>query len=231
MTAVIEGRAGVRYLTRRIVRWHVGLRWYLFALVGLPVVMVLVTFTRSGALESLDISAQPFGLSYLQAFISMALIEGPLFEEPGWTGFAQPRLQRLYGPLVGGLILGSLWALWHLPGFLIPSQDLSDIPPRGTVLDFAMFALALIGLRLIIMWVVNNTRNSVLMAIVVHASWNTFYAVALVRLFRTPAVLGSYLNLTIAASALALVLIATTRGRIGYQPETEASGETATVLR
>jgi uncharacterized protein len=220
MTAIIEGRPGIGRLTRRIVRWDVGFRWYLFAIVGLPAVMVLVTIIRPGALESLDISGQPFALvGYLRAFISMALIGGPLFEEPGWTGFAQPRLQRLHGPLVGGLILGSLWALWHLPEFLIPSQDLSDIPPRGTVLDFAVFALALIGLRLIIMWVVNKTRNSVLMAILVHASWNSFYAASLVRLFRAPAVLGSYLNLTLAACVLALVLVAATRGRLGYRPE------------
>jgi membrane protease YdiL (CAAX protease family) len=219
MTAVIEGRPGIGRLTRRIVRWDVGFRWYLFAIVGLPAVMVLATIIRPGALESLEISGQPFALAYLSAFISMALIGGPLFEEPGWTGFAQPRLQRLHGPLVGGLILGSLWALWHLPGFLIPSQDLSDIPPRGTVLDFAVFALALIGLRLIIMWVVNKTRNSVLMAVLVHASWNTFYAASLVRLFRAPAVLGSYLNLTLAACVLALVLVAATRGRLAYRPE------------
>jgi membrane protease YdiL (CAAX protease family) len=212
-------------LLRRILRWHVGFRWYLFAIVGLPAVMMLATFTRPGALGSLDISGQPFGLAYLHAFISMALIGGPLFEEPGWTGFAQPHLQRLYGPLVGGLILGSLWALWHLPGFLIPSQDLSDIPPRGTVLDFAVFTLALMGLRLIIMWVVNNTRNSVLMAILVHASWNTFYAATLVQLFRAPAVIGSYLNLTTAAWVLALLLLATTRGRIGYRPEADAAYE------
>jgi membrane protease YdiL (CAAX protease family) len=173
----------------------------------------------------LDISGQPFRLAYLHAFISMALVGGPLFEEPGWTGFAQPRLQRLYGPLVGGLILGSLWALWHLPVFLIPSQDLRDIPPRGTVLDFAVFAFALIGLRLIIMWVVNNTRNSVLMAIVLHASSNTFYAAALVQLFRAPAVLGSYFNLTMAAWVLALVLVAATRGRMGYRPEADAIQE------
>jgi len=157
-----------------------------------------------------------FFLAYLRAFISMALIGGPLFEEPGWTGFAQPRLQRLYGPLIGGLILGSLWVLWHLPRFLIPSQDVTDIPPRGTVLDFVVFALALMGLRLVIIWVVNNTSNSVFMAILVHASWNTFYAVALVQLFSSLIVLGSYLNLTIAAGALALVLIAATRRRMGY---------------
>jgi uncharacterized protein len=171
MTGVTEGVAGVGDLLRRIVLWRVGIQWYLFVLLGLPAVMVLGTLLRPGALASFDISAQPISLSYLVAFVSMVAIGGPLFEEPGWTGFAQPRIQRLHGPLVGGLILGSLWALWHLPGFLIPSQKLTDIPPRGSVVDFVVFALAL------------------------------------------------YLNLTIAAGVLALVLIALTRGRLGYRPE------------
>ncbi len=126
-------------------------------------------------------------------------------------------------PSGGGLILGSLWALWHLPGFLIPSQNLRDIPPRGTVLDFVVFALALMGLRLVIIWVVNNTRGSVLMAILVHAPWNTFYSAALIGLFPARAVLGSYSNLTIAAWVLELVLIAVTRGRLGYRPEGDAA--------
>ena len=221
MTAVTEGRPGIARLLRRMVCWRVGIRWYVFALVGLPATMVLATFIRPGAAESFDISARPFFLDYLRAFISMVLLGGPLFEEPGWTGFAQPRLQRLRGPLIGGLILGSLWALWHLPGFLIPSQDVTDIPPRGTVLDFIVFALALVGLRLIIIWVVNNTRNSVFMAILVHASWNTFYSAALIRLFHSPIVLGSYANLAIAGSALTLVLIAATRGRMGYRDKPE----------
>jgi membrane protease YdiL (CAAX protease family) len=221
MTAVTEGRPGIARLLCRMVCWRVGMQWYVFALVGLPVTMVLATFIRPGASESFDISAKPFFQDYLRAFISMVLIGGPLFEEPGWTGFAQARLQRLCGPLIGGLILGSLWALWHLPGFLIPSQNVTDIPPRGTVLDFAVFALALICLRLIIIWVVNNTKNSVFMAILVHASWNTFYSVALIRLFHSPIVLGSYLNLAIAACALALVLIAATRGRLGYREEVD----------
>jgi len=219
MSAATEGWAGVRDLLRRIVLWRVGLRWYLFVLLGIPAVMVLGTIIRPGALASFDLSAQPFTLAYLSAFLTMALIGGPLLEEPGWTGFAQPRLQRLHGPLVGGLILGILWALWHLPGFLIPSQSLQDIPPRGTVLDFVVFALALMGLRYIIIWVVNNTRGSVLMAILTHASWNTFYSAVLIGLFPARSVLGSYLNLTIASCVLALVIIAVTRGRLGYRPE------------
>ncbi len=220
MTALTEGGAGVGDLLRRIALWRVGIRWYLFALLGLPGVMVLGTIIlRPGALASFDVSAQPISVAYLIALISMVLIGGPLFEEPGSTGFAQPRLQRLHGPLLGGLILGSLWALWHLPSFLIPSQNLRDIPPRGSVLDFVVFAFALVGLRLVIVWVVNNTRGSVLMAILTHASWNTFYSAALIGLFPVRSVLGSYLNLAIAACVLALVLVVLTRGRLGYAPQ------------
>src|SRR5215204_3295195 len=220
MTAITKGGAGIRRWLRRIVLWRVGLRWYLFALIGLPVVMVLATIVvRPGALESFQTLAPLSVLPYLSAFVFMVLIGGPLFEGRGWSGFAQPRLQQLHGPLVGGLILGSLWALWHLPGFLIPSQDLTDIPPRGTVLDFFVFALALVGLRLVIQWVFNNTRGSVLMAILEHASWNTFYSAALIQLFPAASVLGSYLNLTIAAGALSLLVVALTRSRLGYREE------------
>jgi membrane protease YdiL (CAAX protease family) len=69
------------------------------------------------------------------------------------------------------------------------------------------------------MWVFNKTRGSVLMAILVHASWNTFYSAALVQLFPAPSVLGSYFNLTIASVALALLIIALTQGRLGYREE------------
>jgi uncharacterized protein len=228
MTAVTEGREGIAHWLRRIVWWRVGFVWYLFALVGLPLVMVLATIIfRPGALESFQTLAPLSVVPYLSAFVFMVLIGGPLFEEPGWSGFAQPRLQQLHGPLAGGLILGSLWALWHLPGFLIPSEGLTDIPPRGTVLDFVVFALALTGLRLIIQWVFNNTRGSVLMAILVHASWNTFYSAALIQLFPAPSVLGSYLNLTIAACALAGVIVVLTVGRLGYKQEEEPGTATA----
>jgi uncharacterized membrane protein len=95
---------------------------------------------------------------------------------------------------------------------LDPLRESTRYTPRRTVLDFVVFALTLMGFRLVSMWVVNNTRGSVFMAILAHASWNSFYAAALIQLFPTPAVLGSYLNLTMAAWALALVLIAVTRG-------------------
>jgi uncharacterized BrkB/YihY/UPF0761 family membrane protein len=83
MTAVTEGRPGVGQLLRQVVRWRVGLRWYLFALVGLPIVMVLGTIIRPAALESLNFSTQPFTLAYLNAFVSMMLIGDHCSKNPG----------------------------------------------------------------------------------------------------------------------------------------------------
>src|SRR5215212_4778787 len=99
ITAATEGRAGLGRWLRLIVRWRVGLRWYLFVLLGLPAVMVLGTLLRPGALASFDISALPSVIAYLGAFAFMVFLGGPLGEEPGWRGFALPRLQRLHGPL------------------------------------------------------------------------------------------------------------------------------------
>lgn len=225
VTGATEGLAGIGRGLRRIVRWRVGFRWYLFVLVVLPLVMVLGTLLRPGALTSFDISTLPSGVAYLGAFASMLVLGGPLTEEPGWRGFALPRLQRLHGPLLGGLILGSLWALWHLPGFLIPQR----IPPSGTVMDFVTFFVAVLALAYIIQWVFNNTRDSVLMTILTHASWNTFYSAALIKIFPAPAVVGSYLNLLIAGWVLVLVLIVLTRGRLGYREGADAAPADATL--
>ncbi len=84
-----------------------------------------------------------------------------------------------------GMVLWRRFHPWQPVGGLALARILDSVTgskrhtAKGTVLDFVLFALALIGLRLIIVWVVNNTKNSVLMAILVHASWNTFYAMCL----------------------------------------------------
>ena len=117
VTGVTEGRAGVRHLARRIVRWRVGLVWYLFVLIGIPLIMLLGAILLPGTLTSFDATSMPSGLTYLGFFVLVTFLGGPLFEEIGWRGFALPYLQPLRGPLVASLILGLVWALWHLPLF------------------------------------------------------------------------------------------------------------------
>src|SRR5439155_13691057 len=152
-------------------------------------------------------------LSLLVLFVTVFFLGGPLGEEPGWRGFALPRLQRLYGPLVGSLILGPMWALWHLPIFWIPAWN---YPP--TILNIVMFVIAAIAFTVVMTWVFNNTKGSLFIAVLVHTSFDMVLAI-LNRLFPVPIVndYGSNVPVLIGLGALTLVLIALTRGRLGYQ--------------
>jgi uncharacterized protein len=115
MTALIEGRPGVRRLLSRFVLWRVNVRWYVFVLVGIPAVFVLAIIVVPGALGSFKVPSLAGWLLYPLFFLAVLLIGGPLLEEPGWRGFALPRLQERWGPVIGSLILGVLWAVWHFP--------------------------------------------------------------------------------------------------------------------
>ena len=211
MTGITEGRAGIHRLLRRIVLWRVGFVWYLFALIGVPVVMALGTLIVPGGLASVLGLGPGYVPSYLGSFVLVTILGGPLFEEPGWRGFALPRLQPLHGPLVGTLILGLLWALWHLPEFLVPAW--AESSGGSGFLDIVKFVVIAITFAIVTTWVFNNTRGSVFMAILVHASIDTF-SLPLGVLF-SPSDLAN--SILVSFGLLALVLIAVTRGRLGYQ--------------
>src|SRR5215211_263620 len=215
MTGATEGRDGVRRLLRRIVLWRVGLGWYLFVLVGIPAIMVLCTVVLPGALSSFQASALASTLFlYVVAGPVFLFAGGPFFEEIGWRGFALPRLQRLYGPLVGSIVLGALWGLWHLPLFLIPSWD----TPHGSLLDIALFVTWAVAITIVITWVFNNTKGSVLLAILAHGSINSA-TVAVYGLFPAPAVTSGIANVVIGFGVAALLIVALTRGHLGYRRE------------
>src|SRR5262245_65822350 len=120
--AITSGKPGVLRLLRSYVRWRVGVQWYLVAVIGVAVLVFLSMAVVPGVLAEFvapDWSFVPF---YLSSFVFVLFIPpgGPLLEEGGWRGFALPRLQRLHGPLVGTLILGALWSVWHLTLFVGP---------------------------------------------------------------------------------------------------------------
>jgi uncharacterized protein len=209
-------------LLRSYVHWRVGVQWYLVAVIGFPVLMLLAFVVVPGALADFvapDWSFVPFYLSNF-AF-ALFLAGGPLLEEGGWRGFALPRLQRLQGPVVGTLILGALWSLWHLPIFFGP---LAVTGPDATFVSasiaFVLFTIGLIGISVIMTWVLNNCGGSVLMAIFAHAGFDS--APAFVALF--PSTTPYYvpvsfqgMGMAIVFSVAALVLIVATRGQLSYQ--------------
>ena len=219
MTATTEGREGVRRLLGRLVLWRVGFRWYLFALIGVPLIMILGTMVYSMSLPNLGALGGPsYLLSYLASFAFVTLLGGPLFEEIGWRGFALPRMERLQGPLLASVILGVMWALWHLPEFLVPTWAASS--GGGGIVGIALFTLTAITFTIVITWVFNNTRASVLLAILVHSSIDTF-TIPLAAIFPAWAI-ASALPLTIGFGVVAVVLIVLTRGHLNYGRLVEA---------
>jgi membrane protease YdiL (CAAX protease family) len=210
MTGATEGREGVGRLLRRFVLWRVGLGWYLFVLIGIPAILVLSVIVLPGALGSFQGLATLSLLPLLGLSVYAFFLGGPLGEEPGWRGFALPRLQALHGPLVGSLILGVMWGLWHLPLFFTPWNEL-------TTLNVVVYVLATICLSLIYTWVFNNTKGSLLIAILLHWSFDVA-TVPVASLFPAPIVLDYGLLVILPAfGAVALLIIALTRGRLGYQ--------------
>ena len=89
---------------------------------------------------------------------------GPVPEEPGWRGFALPMLQKHHGPFLATIILAPLWAAWHLPMFLVEGWTTST--PWE-------FLLILVGASFLLTAAANLSRFGVLVAIVLHAFFNT----------------------------------------------------------
>ncbi len=213
MAAVTEGKSGVRHLLRRLILWQVGWRWYLFALIGFPAMLVLGSLPLPGVVGTLRVPSLQFVLAFLVLLV-LQLFQSALAEEPGWRGFALPRLQQHYGPLLGTLILGLLWGGWHLPLFLTTWAIFG-----ANLLTICEFVLETISLSIVITWVFNHTRQSLFMAILLHACVDAFGFAAVMTggLLPMPILLKSaYLATVIGAGAVALLLIIVTRGRLGF---------------
>jgi membrane protease YdiL (CAAX protease family) len=114
--ALTRGWAGVRDLLASMARWRVGLRWYAVALlvpIAITVVAIYLTALFGGPSPTAADLAGWYALPLM--FLSTTLFNGPFTEEPGWRGFLLPRLQSSYAPLAASLLVGVIWAIWHLP--------------------------------------------------------------------------------------------------------------------
>ena len=179
---------------RSIIRWRMPVRFYVYAL-GLPVLIMAVMNAVLAALGQQPDASLLSGRipAYLQTLLVTAVIFGGQ-EEPGWRGFALPRLEQRHAPLVATLILGFGWGVWHIPLY----------GPAGFVVPLV--------LAFFYSWLYNRTQ-SVLLCILLHAS----FTAAQDHLMLTAdsqivdaVLLGTYV---VAAG----VLIAVTRGRLGYR--------------
>ena len=192
-----EGLAGLQLLGRRIIQFRLGWRWYEFT-------FLIVVAGTAGQLVIYKLLGNTFNgtlfLTQLGSFLPL-LILGPLSEEIGWRGYALGRLQTRWNALTSSFIVGLVWALWHLPLFLMvgTSQHELNIPFMG-------FLIQMTASSILYTWLYNNTQQSLWSAILLH--WLYTYAVLVLSsgIIRSPLYNGlEYLPYVLMAAIVVLI--------------------------
>lgn len=173
VAGLLKGKAGIRALFRKLLIARVGLRWYAIAVFGIALICVaaIVLGNRFGSLPAVPLLSEKMppisrpvelllGIAFY--FVLTGVLNG---EELAWRGFALPRLQVKHSALVSSVILSVPFLLFHLPLFFDPAMHMGPFPS---------FAIRAVALTILFTWVYNHTRGSVLLAYLIHASFNTW---------------------------------------------------------
>jgi membrane protease YdiL (CAAX protease family) len=166
-----EGKAGLRRLWHRLTDFRrTGWLWAIFGLGAPPAAMLtaLGLHTLMGG-QGL-IFNDPAELYRVIPVFLLVLFFSVMGEEIGWRGFALPWLQKRMGALQASLILGGIWALWHLPLFVIPGDFHSQLP-------ISWFVLQIITSTILYTWIFNATHRSLIIIHLFHAASNTAFGV------------------------------------------------------
>jgi membrane protease YdiL (CAAX protease family) len=159
VVAVTEGRAGVRAWASRIVRWRVGLVWYVVALAFNPL-LHLAAYGANLALGAPAPPAEAWGVAaeapFEFVFIFLTIALG---EELGFRGYALPKLLERYSPLTAALISGVMRVIWHVPLVLVAGDSAW------------VFVIVMAG-DILFTWLFLHTRGSVLIAMLFHSALN-----------------------------------------------------------
>ncbi|MDP3870627.1 CPBP family intramembrane glutamic endopeptidase [Phenylobacterium sp.] len=203
VSAVYGGRAGLRDLVGRILRWRFPLRWYLAATFGIAGVALGARFLQAHLLGTApppvsDVARWP---EFATAGLAMMVLDpGPIGEDPGWRGFGLPKMLERFDPTTAAVLLGVIWAVWHLPAFLFSGMPQSSLP-------LGWFCLSMVSVTVLMAWVTINAGGAVIPAILMHWSFNRFS-----DLSQEGAIYAA-----LAYTAAALVVILATRGSLGFR--------------
>ncbi len=162
LTAHDEGQAGVGALLSRMAILPAQLRWYVFAVGFMAAVKLGVVFlyrTVIGAWPT--VGATPWYIMAVATVVSTPVQAG---EEVGWRGYALPRLARRFGLPMASLLLGVIWAAWHLPLFFIPGANSAE--------SFPMYVPAVTAISVVMAWLYWRTNGSLLLTMLMHAAIN-----------------------------------------------------------
>jgi membrane protease YdiL (CAAX protease family) len=220
VTAAVDGKAGVQDLLRRCLRWRVGLHWYLLALLGMFVTVIVAALPFVG-LDPLVMVTQQWTLLFTVflpgVLVPFLLINWP--EEIAWTGFFQAKWQERHGPMWASLIVAPFFALVHLPAYFVAGW-ISDerLPPdqyATLLIQFGVLTVFAIFFRLLVMWFYNGTGGSLLIVGLFHSAFNMSTGQKITPAF-IPGPDASWLNLFVIAVAIVVAVLITifTKGRL-----------------
>jgi len=163
LIALLHGRAGVRQQFHRLRLWRVGAGWWaaVVLLSTLGVVAVGLSILLGG--EAPDLTVAIPGIVFLFIFSIFPGSAGG--EELGWRGFALPHLQARRSALGASVVLGVAWGVWHLPLYLIGTDN------RPLSL-FAPWILLTVAASVTLTWMYNGTGGSLLIVVLFHAASN-----------------------------------------------------------
>lgn len=217
---------------RSLFRWRVPTRWYLFAL-GLP---ILVVAGASGAFllagETIELSLLDGNLARFVPLLLFVTLLGGGNEEPGWRGFALPRLQARSTPVSATLLLGTVWAVWHLPLLVVAGSHGLDPLPFVCVVFVTFVGIA--GGYAFSLTLLYNSTQSTFLCMLLHGSFNT--SVGLLVLVPEDRLQGAtYATVSLAITGTLLlvtaVLVIVTHGRLGLAPAADVrTGPAATTI-
>ena len=214
--ATRSGKAGVRDLLSRCLRWRVGIVWYLAALFGLLAVMVLVGSVLSDP-APLEVLTERWSLIFTlflpEVLFPFLFIQ--IFEEAGWTGFMQHTLQERRGPLVASILVAPAFVLQHLPILLMDAGvGLTSLIIVGALVIVAVF------FRVVVMWLYNGSGRSVLVVALFHSAYNSAWGTGDQKFTGEliPGPAATLIPIGVVA-VVAVVVAAFTKGRLSYEPE------------
>jgi len=226
VVALVGGWAGIKVMLRRLAHWRVGWKWWVVAFFG-PLVIVFIAIgvhvLAGGEAPNFLIWKQEPHMVLVLMLILISPMGGAGGEEPfGWRGFAQPRLQ-----VFASLIIGIVWAVWHLPEFFNPASTQYALGMIG----FILLIIGEIANSIIMTWLYIKTGGSVLVAGVIwHLAIDTFGTTMLMDFtvsgmlageVAPPVDIDLFTIQTLVMGAAALTLVAVTRGRLGISTGTD----------
>jgi uncharacterized protein len=167
VSQVVQGKTGVQNLLKGLLRWRVGLVWYIVAVLGSAVLLLAAQLITKLLGFSVTIAVPPVELSPYVIFSFGVNFLANTCEEIGWRGFALPHLQKRHNALYATLIVGILWGLWHLPLVFLASP-MSKYP-------FLWF-ISIAADAFVYTWIYNSTQGSILLVALFHGSGNIVVA-------------------------------------------------------